>query len=381
MNTRKSLLVAAAAFFATAASSFADVTVVLTGSTAFRAAVNDSIKAMLTGETVRFVPGSSSGLNNSNTAIFRGTHATLGTVTIQTAWSGSGTGVSALVANSDVNVLPLAVLNEGTAGTEAAAVATTTVAAKATFAFSDVKQESTTAANLAALPAPSAVGIIPFIFVASESAPAGITNITDQQVYQLLNAGFVPASLLSGNPADDSIAIHPVGRDSGSGTRITVLAETGYGINNAVNQALPTSTGTGANVVLTSAGEGGRGNGGETSGGTLATWLSGTSSGFALVGYVGVSDATTAQTNGARWLAYNGASYTPANVKNGVYTLWSEVQLYPKVAALNANETSFKTLFLSQVDTYLLSNETRGIALSSMRVSRPSDGGPVSSNL
>ncbi len=383
MNARKSLLAAAAAFFATAALSYADVTIVLTGSTAFRAAVNDSIIAMLSGETVRHITGSSAGLNNSNTAIFQGTIASLpalGTVTIKTAWSGSGSGITTLVNNSNVNVLPDSVLLEGTTGTNVAAVSTTTTTAKATYAFSDVKQESTTAASLTALAAPSSVGIIPFQFVASESAPAGVTNITDQQVYQLLNAGFLPSSVLSGSSADYSVTLYPVGRDSGSGTRIAVLAETGYGINNPVNQALPTTTGSGASVVITAAGEGGRGNSGESSGGTLATWLSGTSTGFALIGYMGVSDTTTAVGNGARALSYNGSTYSATNVKNGVYTLWSEVQLYTQTAAPTSDQSALKTELLSQVNTYLLSNENRGIALTAMNVTRPSDGGPVSSN-
>lgn len=373
MNTRKSLLAAAAAFFASAAVSFADVNVVLTGSTAFRAAVNDAIKAMLSGETVRYV-GSS--LSSSNNAIFQGTHATLGTVTIQTSWSGSGTGVSTLVNNSDVSVLPLSALSEGSAGTEAATTITR-VNTKATFAFSDVKQESTTAAALEALPAPSAVGIIPFLFVASESAPAGITNVTDQQFSALFSAGFMSASVFTGNTADDETIIYPVGRDSGSGTRIAVFAETGYGINNAVNQARPTA----ASGVISSPGEGLDGNGGQSSGSTLATWLGSTSTGFALISYVGVSDANNAETAGARKLSYNGSTYSSANVKNGVYTLWSEVQLYPKKTALTSDEAGLKDSLLSAIDTNLTANETRGIALSAMRVSRSSDGGPVISNL
>ncbi len=394
MNARKSLLAAAAAFFATAALSYADVTIVLTGSTAFRAAVNDTIKIMLSGEVVRWRDGSTAGLNNSNNAIFQGTIASLpalGTVTIQTAWSGSGSGITTLVNNSNVSVLPVSVLTESP-GTPEVATSTAFVTAKANYAFSDVKQESTTAASLTALGAPTAVGIIPFLFVASESAPAGITNITDQQVFQLLNAGFLPASVLSGNNANDPISIFPIGRDAGSGTRIAVLAETGYGINNPVNQANITASGTNGTLSYSPTPDATSGNGGESSGQTLATELGCTSNltppvlptdpkAFAVIGYVGVSDATTAQTNGARWLTYNGAAYSPTNVKNGVYTLWSEVQLYTQVAATSADQTTLRDRLVTDLDTYLLANETRGIALTSMRVSRPSDGGPVSSNL
>src|SRR5262245_53252449 len=91
-----------------AQSAFADVTIRITGSSAFRAATHTAIKNLM----------DLSGTNNdyayngtnftvANFAIFRGTIQGIpGTVTIKTSWSGSVAGVRDLVTSNPVSFLP-----------------------------------------------------------------------------------------------------------------------------------------------------------------------------------------------------------------------------------------------------------------------------------
>lgn len=387
-------LVSAVLAATAALSARADVTIVLTGSTAFRAVINDAVKQILTGEVIAY-DAAAANLNSANTAYFKGTIASqpgLGNVTVKTAWSGSGTGVIALKANSNVTVFADSVSSSATSGGAAVALSGNTVSATATFALSDVRQTSTTAPASPSLTGAS-VGVIPFRFLVSESITALLadgtnfpfSNITDQQIQALYSAGFAPLSYFTGNPNDAAVTVYPVGRDSGSGTRITVLAESGYGINNSVSQYQPTVSGG----VITDLKSSTLGNGGYSSGGSIATVLGSTTSASltdegspadanaVFVGYVGLSDALTAISAGAKALTYNGGVYSADGVANGSYTLWATEQLYNKVATLSSNESTFRTLLLSEIPNQLTS-EVRGIPTSAMNVVRVSDGGPVS---
>src|SRR5450631_547950 len=87
-----------------ASSARADITVHIAGSTAYRAAVHNAIVAVLNGGTVT-AAGINTSVAGSNQAVFKGTvsgHTELGTVTVETVWTGSISGVNDLVNNPSI---------------------------------------------------------------------------------------------------------------------------------------------------------------------------------------------------------------------------------------------------------------------------------------
>jgi hypothetical protein len=67
----------------------------------------------------------------------------------------------------------------------------------------------------------------------NEGSP--ITNVTAQQFRALAAAGYQPLSMFTGN-ASDTTNVFLTGRNDGSGTRTTYMAETGVGITTAIKQ-------------------------------------------------------------------------------------------------------------------------------------------------
>ena len=169
----------------------------------------------------------------------------------------------------------------------------------------------------------------------------------------------------------------PTGRNNGSGTRVSILAETGYGFANAVNQFQPTVSG-GFVTALGSAG-----NGGFSSNSNVRTVLEapmsvGLADSFLVVGYLTISDATQAITNGAKELTYNGVAYSEENVKNGNYSLWS-YQWFYNTDGLTTDETTFRDTVVATIPANL---GTAGIPIPDMKVDRSGgDGGQILSNL
>lgn len=368
---------------------------VLTGSTAFRSATYSALQAIMTNETISHTGAS---LSSSNQATFKGTIAgvTGGPHYVYCSWSGSATGVIAAAAGSNVTVITQANVdgfaantinaNQSTGGTKAAR-----------FAFSDVYKESTSAASAALTDSRPAV--IPFRFLKNRLSGA-FTNVTAQQVRALWNSNTMPRALFTGNSADTDIVLG-VGRDNGSGTRITVLAETKFGIGNLVQQWKVTTTGTAGSGSSTSAqiwtigdgvGSTAEGNGGYSSGSNIATIMgmeSATVDTFEANGaaieedisvtflaWLGLNDAATAITNGATGLTYEGVAYSPAAVYEGAYTNWGYLHLYYPSAV--GSETAFRT---SLTGASGLGNATvlgsNGLRFVDMACARGADGGIV----
>ncbi len=89
------------------------------------------------------------------------------------------------------------------------------------------------------------------VFTVCSSKGSGITNVTFQQYNSLLANGFVPKSFFTGDP-DDTSLVFCTGRNDGSGTRSSYLAEMGFGVSNPVNQYLVLSwTGSTINDTIT----------------------------------------------------------------------------------------------------------------------------------
>lgn len=252
----KTILGTAALGLAFLSAAQADVTIEITGASAFRKASLTAIKSLYTtGASFKFAHSSSTGsLTSSTRAIFQGTFPGVsGVTTIRTNFTGSVEGVRALaIAGSTYNVTYLApsVLGNATyssSGTEVGNATTTDTATAAEFAFSDVSKDSTPLAsytNLDGVP----VGVVAFTMIANEGAPANLTNVSSKQFQALFQGGNLPASVLTGN-ASDTRTVYATGRNDGSGTRTTYLAETGLGITATVQQYITNSSFVTANTT------------------------------------------------------------------------------------------------------------------------------------
>ncbi len=418
-------------------SASADVTVNITGATAFRAAALDSIKASYLAEplatrTFKYAHDSanSGAFNGSTRAIFIGKFPGItGTTTIRCCFTGSVEGVKALAVPADplATYYQPALLNSVTASAAGAELVNqgTTGAANAPsqLAFSDVTTASTPFSSAPVTGAQA--GVIVFTMLTNEGSV--ITNVTTQQFNALFVNGIQPLSLFTGN-AGDVTNVFATGRNDGSGTRTTYLAETGYGITNTVKQyttIASTSTALGTIQLVPAAGLGSpalagqlassastvwgqsvAGNGGYNSGSTLRTDMGKTGTSVTvldelgndafgspvradLVTWLSVNDAITARGLGAVFCGYNGvrldqlavsgtninsgAATDKAKVTNGSYTAWGYENLYRRNDT-TANQTTVFTTLLAAVPSNLAA---AGIALTDMAVSRSVDGGVV----
>ena len=228
----------------------------ITGATAFRAAANNSIISLLGGAGVtKYAFTGTQGIGGTNRAIFKGTVAGIGAVTVRASWSGSTQGIADVASATPVQVLEddELLLPTTTAGANVTGPFEA-VNQVAQFAFSDVSQASST--TLSPSLTGAEVGVVPFAFVANSGAPAAMTNMTDQIVASLYANAAVPMRLFTGNPADNS-QVYASGRNDGSGSRALVLAETRYGVFSTVQQFTGVTNATGQMTSLTYVGNGG----------------------------------------------------------------------------------------------------------------------------
>ncbi len=445
----KSLLMGATALSLIASAQAADVTVDITGATAFRQATLNTIKARYdaSGQPYKYAHDQvAGGFNGATYSIWVGTFAgNTGTTTIRTSFNGSVEGIRALVDSPAADPLYLqpsllTSVSGTTGGREVAEQGgAPKVASQSEIAFSDVSKAATPYGSSALQPASAAVGVVVFTMVGSEGSP--ITNITSQQFKALLSSGYQPLSLFTNDPTDDPLGDEPganaawvfaTGRNDGSGTRTTYLAETGFGITNPVKQYTTlTSTSTSlSSIQLVPAGGvndsnnvtpgiqpyGGQsaanasivwgrdvaGNGGYSSGSTLRTDMGKTGAAVTVrdetyedafgepqkltfVTMLSLSDAVNARTNGATFLGYNGVRLDGiaasgsamtagdlAKVVNGSYTAWSYQQMYRRNNLVSGSEVNVYNSIRNN-----LSLGSAGVPIASMKVGREVDGGVV----
>jgi hypothetical protein len=435
------ILALAAASLALGSSAFADVTVNITGASAFRTPTLDTIKAQFvaSGEPFKFAhdrnAGNNQAFNGATRAIFQGTfNGVPGVTTIRTSFNGSVEGINALINSpaADPTYLTTAVLESITAvvggnnGGNGQGGASTAAAAQSDVAFSDVAISSTAFAGNSLQPSTPEAGVVVFTMIANEGAAGILDNVNTQNFRALFSAGFLPLSFFTGNAANTDY-VFATGRNDGSGTRTAYLAETGYGIANAVNQYLVgRSTGGAINAIyrvpaggtsvglatvtpaLTLAsgnastiwGLNVDGNGGYSSGSTLRDDMGRTSTSVNvydadgselltaanvhLVTWLSLGDASPARTAGAVILGYNGVKLTDfassgtlsvadtAKVTQGAYTAWSFQQMYRR----NDITTGDKVTVYNNIKNNLVLGTT-GIPEPSMNVGRTVDGGVV----
>ncbi len=380
MNTRTSLITTAASLALLGAAN-GQVVIDITGSTAGRSTVDAQIKTLLSGETVgwyttdnRTVASSSS----ADGAIYKGGTILVGStptaVTVRTFWAGSATGVD-FVSNQVQLDNKFVATGFTPTGVQVPAetvglLAPASAATVAEFGFSDVKQASTIY-QTNPLAEQTDLFVIPFRWLCTADL-TGVTNITNQAVRaHFTGIGEVPKSLYTG-VATDTATVYACGRDEDSGTRIAAFTEVGAGAFATLSQWSFTTAGSGTGVTLSAPAE--VFNGGFASGGSVGTVLGGT--GFNVVGYVGISDAATAITNGAVALNFNGVPYSIANVQNGSYTYWSKYQLLRQQTLSGASLTLFNSM-KSTLIALPTSGTGSSIKLTDMKVDRQSDGSDV----
>ena len=409
----------------------------ITGATAFRSAAIKAICSSYsaTGLVGAFkkTDGTATNLQGADRQIIKGTFGSLpGITTIYCSWNGSVEGVKALALNENLPFLESTVTTStvttlATGGTDLLTGGTETSTA-ADLAFSDVFKSSTPYSSATIFPPDARVGVIAFTWVANDGADPGLTNVTTQSARAILTTGFQKLSLFSGVKADsDNSTGTPAsnkrvflsGRNDGSGTRTTFLAEVGYPIALPIKQFKATTTGVGATLAISSLqlwplGDGTNastiwenneaGNGGWFSGGSLTSTMQGTSSSAAVVdengdpafaaapvsvlGYQSTSDAASSIGGNARALGYNGftvtytsgalSATTRAAITNGQYTMWGYEQLYSKTA-IDPLATSGVSVIYTAIKTgcNALNLANSGIPLGEMTVSRTKDGGTV----
>jgi len=405
MNTQKKLTVGLAAALLGSGVALADADFVITGATAFRSAANEAIITALDADQshVEVAYIGNQGFGSSDRTLIKIANANAddasldvngdGFVTVKTSWSGSTGGIESVA-----SATPVQVLVDGTAtslftsgGTEATTPSYTTQVAR--FTFSDVTQASSTTPSPTLEFEAGGVGVIPFAFVATEgSSAAGITSMTPQAFRALYGGnGTLPLSYFSGDPADDGITVYGIGRNNSSGTRATMLAETGFGVFNSVTQwDFWISTVSGELEV--DASNQGRpqdvstfgvfsGTTGYSSSSYVRTLLGGTvpettpgTKDFHVIGYIDQKDVAAAVSTGAEALDYAGYSFSVDAVREGKYTLWNYEQfLWP--AGLTAAEQTFRDDIVNGIDASL--DETKFVKRSTMQVERTGDGATV----
>jgi len=402
------ILVAGLLAFSIAGVANAQTIIHITGSTAFRAGVHQAIKDVLQpGTTTIGYVGSS--LSGASEAIFNGTTINGGAipVTIKTYWSGSVGGIQTVSGQ-----LPLANawLTNGSpassgSGTAIGSPGFESPGSVPDVCMSDVFQSSSPFTSPALYPLPNGfiVGVVPFKWIRNNGSPASWTNMSAQEAVSLYTySGSLPLSLFTGKNSDEGTNVYALGRNEDSGTRLTAFAETGVGVFNYVQQYYPTNS-AGVRVAkgvtpLNVASQGfvppttvngvsyPADDSGYSSGGDLAAALSATGSSTAAgingfyAGYVGLSDAATAEAGGASDLSYNGVPYSTNAVQEGQYTFWGYEHMYWR-SGFSGNPYTVANLIANELltnDSAVISGGVApGILLQNMNVSRDGDGAPV----
>ncbi len=447
MKVHQILALGAAALFGIS-SAKADTVIHITGSTAFRGATVTAITNVLGGAAAvksAFQTSSGASATASGRCVIQGSVASIpaaGVVTVKCSWSGSTGGIKTVVQNIDVTTW-MSITNLGAAGSPngladgaiSYSLDTGTFSGetpKADVCMMDSSQAAT--GFTSTLLTETRVGVIPFEFIANNYSPGadpGITNMTSL-LYQAIASGGAPLSQFSGLAADSGIAVYAVGRDFDSGTRLSVMAETGVGVFGSVQHVQAVASGAlGANgssittlqlyPAETVLGQSFPiGNSGYPSGGTLADFLatpgtqtanttSGVPAGQVLgfgpghcIGYVGRADAvratrkTNIATNTARRLKWNGlqiwndpvaangtpASYNDNLITEGLYQLWEYEYLgyRASLASTNANGKAVADAIATRIINVDAAGSGNGIALSAMHVSKAVEGGIIVHN-
>lgn len=345
-----------------AASAQAQVDITITGSTAFRSIAIDRVQSLfdagyITKGNTGNGPGTFSGTMSGKIPSLGNTP-----VVVRLSFSGSGAGMLAVV-----NRTPVGTVDPVTGDT------VNLVNKAPDLAFSDVFPESATPPVNRADVEDSIVGVIPFVWVRNNGL-SGISNLTREQALLLMTASGaatvggqtipgMPASFLGGG---DNNPVYLTGRDSGSGTRITIQKDIGF-------TGTPTLWGldAGGGLVLTN---------GYSSGGNERNVIANNAR---VIGYLGAADAL-AIASSTTVLTYNGVAFTTQNVQTGKYPLWGYEHFVNRANALSVNQAAIRDALVAAVtdQTFQTTNPlytANFVDQANMHVERGTDGGSITS--
>lgn len=363
---------AAMALF-TASASAANVTINLCGSNAFRAATNAAVLASLGSPTYAYNEKTAGdGFNKCTYAIIKGTHNG-NNITVRVFWAGSvegvqypatGTSLAKFIPTSQATSAGGTNLGNVTFSDPGVVDAGMSDVYKGSAGFPDADLQDTL------------VGVVPFIFVSHPNVPFTNVNSQHMKVVYGQDYGFLSNFVAGGS---STVQVYGCGRNSDSGTRVTTLAETGYGYTNSVYQYTAANDGTNT----TSFTQNSPANNGASSGGDLAKSLAKPSTnavGWG-IGYIGVGDLQGTNTT----LTYNGQAYSPANIKNGSYTLWGYEHCFVSAQVRDAGtgtDNEVRKNWVASMIALLIADPSAsaGIKISDMTVTRPGDGAPITNN-
>jgi hypothetical protein len=348
--------------------------VYITGSTAYRNAVNKTINAMFdTVPTPVQVAAYGKGITLYYKATYLSFEGTIGGVAykVKCHWSGSEGGIKDIATGISENFLDD--IGTGTPAVSASVVDTSPnsdppgtqlnshgvdlALADNAQSFSKTKTPALTGVF---------IGIIPFVWDKNAQITgdqtgtdwARITNLTDSQARVLLTGGAL-AALITGNSGDTAHYVYVSGRDDNSGTRVNTFGETLFGIRTIPTQILIGGS-AGSPTIASS------GNVGQSSGGTLANTMGFAGSleasdtinggtGWIALAYLGLSDAVTAETangggaNGAQRLSFNGVTESTTAIQQGQYSFWGNEYIF-QAPAIGSPATTVYNNIVSGVD-------------------------------
>jgi hypothetical protein len=285
-------------------------------------------------------------------------------VTVRAFYNGAVAGVQDLTQNRNVSFLASSTQGD-----------VTQISLQSDIAFSSIFQQATEFTE--PVLEDRLFGATPIHLVKSTSAPAGITNITAHQLKTLAANGFVPASFLTGNPADTQ-TVYFVNRDPTAGQRVTVFL-------NAIFTGEPISyrldpEGSGQYVV--DVGQAPNFIPGRNPN-QIAQALS--TSAQPAISYLISADSYNLLNGGQNVIAYDGFksfSGTFNNVQNdyapiinGQYSLWVYEHLLNRTTA-SGHVRNFLDAIVAAIE-HELETSFSTIPSSRLRVERQADGAPV----
>ena len=336
---------------------FAQVDVTVTGSTAFRAITIDRAYALFDpASRVSQTNNASIGLITMTGTMSNAAPSLGGTsVKLRLSFSGSEQGMQDVRNQTPISTAALP-------GEAAPGVSNITKIPD--LALSDVFPSSATPPIPESAFNRAVVGTVPILFVKNK-ALTGVTNITQAQANLLMVAsgtGGMPASFLGGN---NNNPVYFIGRDSGSGTRITAEKCTGF-----VGSPLMWATNVGGAYIVTN---------GFSSGGLVRGVVNAKSDAIGIMSY---SDYA-AISNNAAILPFNGIAFSHTNVTVGQYSIWGYQHLVNKVG-LSGTKATVRDALISAISNpgFQGTNTLYNVgftAFSEMHVERGSDGGTITS--
>src|SRR5229473_3069499 len=288
MKTTKTLLTLLAGLLLSAAA-YAQVEVTVTGSTAFRAITIDRSASIFDAGYVAVTNNASTGLITYSGTVAAAVPSLGSTpVKVRLSFSGSASGMLSVK-----NLTPVSTAD--TPGVNVNRVPD--------LALSDVFPGSATPPISDSAFERSVLGVIPFVWVAN-NALTGISNT---------------------NP------VYLIGRDSGSGTRISTEKDIGF-----VGAPLLWATNGAGTYVVTN---------GYSSGGLERAVIGGKPD---AIGYLGRADLAAIATS-ATAITYDGVSYSEPAVAGGSYGMWGYEHIVNRVGGLSANQALVRDALIKAI--------------------------------